>query len=374
MSQSIVTPPATTTLRAFVARMWDDPDARSTTVGLFGVVVFLIFWLLMWILDPPLFRHDYVPLARPVDKARDFDIELAADEVKAPAKPADPFKFVETNPEAPENTPDKTTNFAAQNQQVSQEKPTPDGKSDRPALEGKKDFESNQIVSGQLTKPIEFVPPAPPAVDVAQAETPVAAPKAQQIPLPGEEKFEGENKDGIGGSLAKRELNPRPVAERVEGTPDAQVTDSPAAQQFAIDPKRPRPRPMVTQTVQARPAILADNPRGTSRIGPTAVDARWSQYGTYLQRMIDTVQMQWDAIVSRLIANPATGSTVAVKFVLDAEGRIAQIVSVDTTANEPATRACISGITDRAPYGAWPDDMRAVLGERQEMTFTFHYQ
>jgi hypothetical protein len=39
-----------------------------------------------------------------------------------------------------------------------------------------------------------------------------------------------------------------------------------------------------------------------------------------------------------------------------------------------AERACMSAITDRAPYGEWTDDMKAVLGEQQEMTFTFYYQ
>jgi len=33
-----------------------------------------------------------------------------------------------------------------------------------------------------------------------------------------------------------------------------------------------------------------------------------------------------------------------------------------------------TAITDRAPYGTWTDDMKAVLGEQQEMTFTFYYQ
>ena len=36
--------------------------------------------------------------------------------------------------------------------------------------------------------------------------------------------------------------------------------------------------------------------------------------------------------------------------------------------------ACVSAITDRAPYGPWTDDMKAMLGSQQEMTFTFYYQ
>jgi len=281
---------------------------------------------------------------------------------------------VETNPEAPENTPDKTSNFAAQNQQVAQLVATPDGKSDRPALEGKKDFESNQIVSGRLSQPTEVTPPAPPPVEVPPAEQSVAPPRAEQNPLPGVEKFEGENQQGIGGSLAKRLDNARSVPERVEGVPDAKVFDGATSMQPAIDPRRPMPRPQLVKSVQARPAILAENKFGTTNIGNIAVDARWSNYGQYLQKMIETVQIQWERIIINQKANPVNGSRVTVKFIMDDEGRIARIVSVDTTANEVATAACISGISDPAPYGPWTDDMKAVLGRQQEMTFTFYYQ
>ena len=62
------------------------------------------------------------------------------------------------------------------------------------------------------------------------------------------------------------------------------------------------------------------------------------------------------------------------KFIMDSEGKIAQVVSVDNKATEPAARACVNAITERSPYGPWTDDMKAVLGERQEMTFSFYYQ
>jgi hypothetical protein len=373
MSHTLATPTASTAMRRYFARLWADPDSRSTLVGLIGVILFFLFWLITWIIDPPLFTYD--PSLAAQNAARDFNIELSPETfAKPPPKPPLPNKFVETNPEAPENIPDKTNNFGAQNQQVAQEKPTPDGKSDRPAMEGKKDFESSQIVSGSLTQPREQLPPAPPAVEQPVTETPVTPPKAQKNPLPGEEKFEGENKEGFAGSIAKRLENPRAVPEKQEGAKDAQDVDGPVSMQPAIDPRRPRPRPMITKQQQVRPAILAENKLGTRNIGPTAVDARWSNYGAYLQRMIDTVQIQWERLIIEQRANPVIGSTVSVKFIMDSEGKIARIVNVDSTANETASRACISAITDRAPYGAWPDDMRAVLGEQQEMTFTFYYQ
>lgn len=373
MSQTIATPTALGTLRGFCLRVWRDPDSRSTTIGLLAV---LIFHLLLWLVGPYFLRIEHVPMAaRPHSTAREFNIELAPETfAKAPPKPKDPFKFVETNPEAPENTPDKTNNFAAQNQQVAQEKPTPDGKSDRPAMEGKKDFESNQIVSGRLSQPIEHIEAQPPPSNVPEAEQKVTPPKAEQNPLSGTEKFEGENKDGIGGNLAKRLDNARPIPEKIEGVKNAQDYDGATAMQPAIDPKRPRPRPQVVKQQQVRPAILAENKFGTTNIGNIAVDARWSNYGAYLQKMIDTVQIQWERIIIEQKANPAVGSTVTVKFIMNDEGRITKIVNYESTASETATRACFSAITDRAPYGPWTDDMKAVLGSQQEMTFTFYYQ
>ena len=103
-------------------------------------------------------------------------------------------------------------------------------------------------------------------------------------------------------------------------------------------------------------------------------DARWSAYGEYLRRLIDTVQLQWERIIiDRKVLAPS-GTFVVVKFILNSEGKIARIVNVDNHSTDSGAGACVSGITDRAPYGPWTDDMKASLGEEQELTFAFHYQ
>ena len=119
--------------------------------------------------------------------------------------------------------------------------------------------------------------------------------------------------------------------------------------------------------------ILGIDP-GTSRIGYAAVDARWSKFNGYLKRMIDTVQVQWERILIEGKTYPPSGSTVSVRFILDDEGRVARIVEVKNQSTDLASRACTRAITDRSPYGPWTDDMKAVLGSQQEMTFTFYYQ
>ena len=374
MSQSITTPSLPAALRRFAARTWADPESRSTLVGVTGVI---FFYLLLWLVSPYLFRVDPITASARPQRAspQPFSIELAPDAfIKPTVKPPPPNKFVETNPDAPENIPDKTTNFAAQNQQVAQEKPTPDGKNDMPALAGKKDFQSTQIVSGQLSKPIERLEAVPPADVTPPSEKTVQAPKLEQNPLTGVEKKEGESKDGFASNLSKIAENIRPIPNRIEGVKNVPMVNDAVTTQPAIDPQRPRPRPTVVKQQQVRPAIFAENKFGTQNIGPTAVDARWSNYGAYLQRMIESVQLQWEHLLRESKVNPTTGSSVSVKFVMDSKGLIARIVNVDSTAKDAAERACMSAITDRAPYGEWTDDMKAVLGEQQEMTFTFYYQ
>ncbi len=251
----------------------------------------------------------------------------------------------------------------------------PDEKSDRPALEGKKDFQSNQIVSGQLQQPIEHIEAVPPPTDAKEAEKAATPPKQEQNTLPGFEKKEGDDKDGFASNVSKVVDNAKAIPNRIDGAKTATpIQDAPAVEQPAIDPAHPRPRPQVVKQQKTRPAIFAEQLVSAPNMGLTGIDAKWSNYGAYLQRLIDTVQVQWENILISGKIYPPSGSTVTVTFVIDSEGKIARIVNVENKSSEQAAHACASAITDRAPYGPWTDDMIAMLGKQQEMTFTFYYQ
>ncbi len=372
MTQLITPPVAKTRRRLPTPRFSSDPDVRSVQIGLLGTILVHLF---IFLLIPHLLRLEPSHTIGRAPPARQFDIELAPEEFampkKAPEKPPAPFKFVETNPNAPDNVPDNTNNFGAQNQQAAQEKPSTEVGADRPAMEGRKDFESTQIISGQLSPPTPPEPSAPPIeVPPEQAE---AAPRAQQIPLSGFEKSEGDDINSYGSNIAKFEENAKAVPEKVEGVENAPLIEGATAQnQQRIDPRRPRPAPKLEQ--RARPAIFAEQKIGTRNIGPVAFDAKWSNYGQYLQQLIETVQIQWDRILIQSKVYPASGTMVVVKFRLDKGGSIAEIISVIPGNADQASRACVSAITARAPYGEWTDDMIQVLGESQELTFSFYYQ
>ena len=126
--------------------------------------------------------------------------------------------------------------------------------------------------------------------------------------------------------------------------------------------------------MQVRPAIFEENKIGTMNVGLRGIDAKWSNYGTYLQKMVEIIQVQFDRLNDESRIYPPSGSMVTVKFILNSEGKIARVVSVENKATEAAAHTCVSSITLPSPYGPWTDDMKALLGEEQELIFDFYYQ
>ncbi|MEI6862451.1 MAG: hypothetical protein WCL04_09400, partial [Verrucomicrobiota bacterium] len=353
-------------------------ERRAIEIGVAGtVLVHLLLFMLVQRLHWP-----EAPAAGAVDPADSgataFDIQLAPDEfplplvpVPVPPPPA-PTKFVEANPAAPDNTPDQTNNFAAQNQQAAQTLPTPDGKSDTPAVKGDPARPSTAIVSGELAdpRPLPRVAPSPPPTPVNEQQ-PARRP---QTPLPGTEQAQGETPAAIGTGVAAPGPNTAADQNRVDGQPGATAdTGFTIGLPVQIDPQHPQPRPQLTTTaVRARPSPLVNNFTGTNRTGITAYDAKWNRYGEYLQRLIDAVAAQWHRILEQSSLSPEAGTRVQIVFRLNARGEVAKIISIGGNGNAGAQEACVSGITVPAPYGPWSADMVALLGESQDLTFTFY--
>jgi len=356
---------------------------RSVQIGIVGTILIHLLFILV---APHLLRFEHdgsLGTRAEREEMQEFNIELEdslAEQLAQAEEPPEPFNFVEVNPEAPENEPDSTVNFGAQNQQTAQPEESEDTSGDRPFLEGQTEIQTNQIVSGELTEhppplpPELSAPPPPEEQEEATEEEPSEAARKEEIPLSGFEKITGEDSEGYGANVAELPEGSAEFDEYVEGVKDAPSALAPLGR-LRIDPTRPLPRPRLEpQQLRARPAIFTENLAGTANIGPTAIDARWSDYGQYLQQLIETVQIQWDRILIQSRIYPGSGTNVSVKFVLNDRGEVARIVSVEGSSGEIGKQSCVSAITTRAPYGEWSDDMKRVLGAEQEMTFTFYYQ
>lgn len=371
---SVTLPPKPTrSRRSFaVPGLSTDPEKRSVQVGVIGTILVhvLLYLLAPWLLRIGAKPAPFVPSPTPPA----FNIEMPEDIAVPPPKPKEkqPFKFVETNPDAPDNVPDKTDNFAAKNEQAAQEKPDPKNHSDNPAMDGQKDIHSTQIVDGRLEKPVQReqaeVPETPPTEPV------VAVPKTEQNPLSGFEKNIGEAENAIGSNVAKFAPRSKDVPQKVEGQKDAPLIQGASAMTPQIDPRRPQPRQSIVKSILTRPAIFEENKIGTDNVGIIGHNAKWSAYGQYLQKMVEAIDSQWRRLLDESKTYPASGTSVIVTFILNSEGKVKILTVEGDKAGQAASVTCATAIGDRAPYGLWTDDMIALLGTEDKMTFQFFYQ
>ncbi|MDD2764804.1 MAG: hypothetical protein PHE83_12610 [Opitutaceae bacterium] len=360
--------PVATRRRYWVPGLSQNPDTRSIQVGLIWTV---LVHLLLLLLAPELLREEFSPgrFVRPGTSARTFDIEISPDLFQPKAAPT-PDRFVETNPDANNNIPDNTTNFAAQNQQAAQPEPDKNSTLHMPKTEGQKDVQNDsQIVTGQLQKP-ELNKPSPPMQQQQAVEArPGEAQRKQEVPLPGYLKSSGSNQDAFGTEAVKLPEPSTGADTYVQGDKNAQ---SPAGSGVQASPEvrpEPMPRPRLTQV---RPGILQERQTGVSNAGVIGVDAHFSQFGDYLQELIDIVQIKWDGILGSSRVSPAR-SHVLISFRLNSQGEIAEILKVEGDAGDYGTNAALSAIREPAPYRPWTKEMVAVLGNDQVITFNFHY-
>ena len=170
---------------------------------------------------------------------------------------------------------------------------------------------------------------------------------------------------------AKETENPRPVEKEVDGQ------EQPTEKQVEVanaptSPGRPVPRPR-PRLPNVRSAVLTNQPLSASRVGRIAVDANFSEFGDYLSELIEVVDSEWNRILAHSQAYPPSGSHVAVRFILTAQGDV-QVVDVqEGSAGRFGTDACLAAIRNPLPYRPWTKEMVAVLGDKQTITFNFYY-
>jgi hypothetical protein len=127
---------------------------------------------------------------------------------------------------------------------------------------------------------------------------------------------------------------------------------------------------------QLRPAFIANRVDGTANMGVIAHNALKTEYGEYLNRIIDTVDIQWNILIRRRlearVGFPLDGSRVKVEFFLHKDGSVS-ISNVEGSAGDLWNRVAVDAVASRSPYGEWSEDMVTILGERTSITFTFHY-
>jgi hypothetical protein len=353
-----------------------DRTDYSIIIGLSCTLLFHL--LLVWLSPNFAFEkfagsHSGISVTS-ANKGKTFDFELAPPAVKE--KERDPFKFVETNSAAPENIPDKTANFSNRNQQSAQEVAAKElDPEHRPSVKGQDEIKTDSIVTGDMAPPQLPSAPSPDTAAKDSQDQVEQKARAEQVPLSGFDKTEGKSEDGIATNLAKSNKSPTNNAhEAIEGAPDAKDPNGGLVNIAQTQRSQPKERPRLSSASLNRTTILTNRVTGVANIGIMGMDARWSEYGEYLQELIEIIQAQWYKILSESRVSPPRGSHVVLKFKINSKGEAEIVGTEDAGAGKQGVFSCQNAITYPMPYRKWTDQMIAVLGDSQELTFSFYYQ
>ena len=292
-------------------------DLRSAALAV--AVSLALHLLLLWAL-PDTF-HKVVAFVHPVEV---LTAPVKIDEARLPPK----LRFIETNPVANQAVP-KTTPFTSSRNQTAAQ-PVPEKMPTNSPLP-KSDGTSEQLRIAQgKPRSIDQSEAAP----ATQPSVSMAAPvKAAPPPGPGK-------------SAAKP--TPAPVA---------------------ANPERPR-----ASVPSGTYGLLLRRPVGVSRAGSIAVDARFSNYGDYTQRMMEAIQSSWWSIIERSRFEGVTRGRVTVSFRLHRDGTVTDAKVLGTEVTRVMTLACKDAVMAPAPYDIWRADMVAMYGESDTVTINFLYR
>ncbi len=277
---------------------------------------------LLW-LAPPHFQPMHLVLTTPVEVQR--STAQIPDSRLAPSMREIP---IETNAQANRETPVNPTPFvAARSQRAAQ--PTPETKPTKSSLPASQGEDSK-------------------SVRVAQGK-PRSQDEAAQTPTEGQ--------PGTASAQAG-------VMPKVGQSPAPSETATPST-----DPERPRARVAPAGTT----GLLLRNNVGVNRVGKVAVDARFSNYGDYTQRMMEAIQSTWWDLLFRARMENYQPGVVVVRFKLHRDGTISDLAVVESGVATMPTFACKDAISACAPFDAWRPDMVAQFGEVDVVTIRFLY-
>lgn len=302
-------------------------------------------------------------------------------------EPVDPetLRYVEANPEAPENEPDRTNNYSFRSQQAADEKPDA-SKDDMPTVEG--DAVSQKIVQGAVeqTEPVpleggvftlsrESVKSQDEGVEeVKQAVR--SAPPAPDFILQEPETEEGPGSSlqvsGSGQQVSQEySETDQPIQLYHTGSENQQNQEANDASSTATEAK-PLPRKRLRLPPDLVYGPLMRSKGSASRSGRIAIDATFSQFGEYEQQFYAAVQAGWYQEID--FYRPIdTSARVVVRFRIQSDGSVDEVTILHSTASEVATLICQLALTKRSPFRPWTEEMIQVFGRERVMEVAFSY-
>ena len=358
-------------------------DPRSRWSGsLWALLITLLVHVSVLLLLPP----EWLRMQNLQQRADSAQLELAL----LAAQPPDPaqLRFVEANPQAPENVPDRSDHYSFRNQQAAAPSPS-EGLLAAPQIDGEAD--SQKIVPGAQPAPPPtpglYAPPAPPGsgdgADGGAAGARAAAAVPPAPPLPPAPAFIQQQPISATGPGSRLTAPGAAREDLAQADPDAPIqvyqpaAPAPLAERGdgagGVEASRPKPRPRPRLAAELLQGPLMRSRGAVSRRGSLAIDATFSEFGEYQQQFYAALQAGWYQEIE--FFQPIDTSTrVLVAFRIQADGSIHDIEVLHSTASEVATIICENALSKRSPFRPWTREMIEVFGTERTLRVVFHYR
>ena len=360
--------------------MFDPSPDNQWRASLIALLFTLLLHIVLLIVLPDSL------LMQPVDPnpTEDEEMELVLETIDP-----EQLRYVEANPEAPENEPDRKDRYSFRAQQSADENPET-SQDDSPTVEGSE--ASQKIVQGSVDqqepmllengvvslfgKPSERTNKTAQDAQASSAMPPVTTPPAPDFirQTPEIEEGPGSSPDVSGSS--------QQIVEKYSDTnepiqlyrPEADEQANRVASDSTGDAPEAKPLP------RARPRLPPDLVQGplmrstgsARRRGTLAIDSTFSQFGEYEQQFYAAVQAGWYQEID-FFQPIDTSARVVVQFRIQADGTVDEVVVLNTTAGEIATLICQTALTKRSPFRPWTEEMVQVFGRERVMKVAFSY-
>jgi len=173
-------------------------------------------------------------------------------------------------------------------------------------------------------------------------------------------------------------LQPTPQPEQAQPQPTTDPGDLTLAKLEELhtqQQQQQRPRKLAQVRPYQVPGTLMHQVGGAHEVSlqPT-LDAKSTAFGAYDEAFIGAVTARWYQLLdNQQFAYDRTGS-VTLSFHLNYDGSITDMQVLQSSVGELLGTLCEDSINDPAPFAAWPEDMRRMVGANyREITFTFYY-
>jgi outer membrane biosynthesis protein TonB len=280
---------------------------------------------------------------------------LKKKEALQPLEPTEPpLLFVDVNPaNASLAPPEKATHYSSVNSLAAN--PDIDKESNLPKITGvQKHMQQTEDVP--RAKPVPLQPaPAPPLAapkepQSNEAESKEPESKEQSKPKPAEPPGDL--------AMAKPELKPTKDPGEAPHRRPLRISEALARQQ---------------QTSQVVGQKMKEEGGVRRKLETSLFDTEATPLGAYDRVLIDAIRNRWYGLLDERNYAAENRGKVVLQFILHPDGRVTDMTISENSAGEVLGYICEKAVIDPAPYPPWPIEMRRMIPDNRQITFTFYY-